>query len=156
VLVSGEQKHYFHLWGLQKPLVAFATRDFFRPYSFFYSHSTMHCTVILHYCHIIGIGTYFIDTLGTFGVIFVCTLRELLGHARWGSRTLGYAHAGLRVSWGTRTRGYEHAGVRVSWGTRTLGHLVYAHAGGTRMLGYQHARIRARWGMRTRALFELF
>jgi hypothetical protein len=29
VLVSGEQKHYFHLWGLQKPLVAFATRDFF-------------------------------------------------------------------------------------------------------------------------------
>jgi hypothetical protein len=28
-LVSGEQKHYFHLWGLQKPLVAFATRDFF-------------------------------------------------------------------------------------------------------------------------------
>jgi hypothetical protein len=33
VLVSGEQKHYFHLWGLQKPLVAFATRDFFRPHS---------------------------------------------------------------------------------------------------------------------------
>jgi hypothetical protein len=32
-LVSGEQKHYFHLWGLQKPLVAFATRDFFRPHS---------------------------------------------------------------------------------------------------------------------------
>jgi hypothetical protein len=25
VLVSGEQKHYFHLLGLQKPLVAFAT-----------------------------------------------------------------------------------------------------------------------------------
>jgi hypothetical protein len=33
VLVSGEQKHYFHLWRLQKPLVAFATRDFFRPHS---------------------------------------------------------------------------------------------------------------------------
>jgi hypothetical protein len=33
VLVSGEQKHYFHLWGLQKPLMAFATRDFFRPHS---------------------------------------------------------------------------------------------------------------------------
>jgi hypothetical protein len=33
VLVSGEQKHYFHLWGLQKPLVAFATRDFFHPHS---------------------------------------------------------------------------------------------------------------------------
>jgi hypothetical protein len=32
-LVSGEQKHYFHLWGLQKPLLAFATRDFFRPHS---------------------------------------------------------------------------------------------------------------------------
>jgi hypothetical protein len=32
-LVSGEQKHYFHFWGLQKPLVAFATRDFFRPHS---------------------------------------------------------------------------------------------------------------------------
>jgi hypothetical protein len=32
-LVSGEQKHYFHLWGLQKPLVAFATRHFFRPHS---------------------------------------------------------------------------------------------------------------------------
>jgi hypothetical protein len=32
-LVLGEQKHYFHLWGLQKPLVAFATRDFFRPHS---------------------------------------------------------------------------------------------------------------------------
>jgi hypothetical protein len=32
-LVSGEQKHYFHLWGLQKPLVAFATRDFFLPHS---------------------------------------------------------------------------------------------------------------------------
>jgi hypothetical protein len=32
-LVSGEQKHYFHLWGLQKSLVAFATRDFFRPHS---------------------------------------------------------------------------------------------------------------------------
>jgi hypothetical protein len=32
-LVSGEQRHYFHLWGLQKPLVAFATRDFFRPHS---------------------------------------------------------------------------------------------------------------------------
>jgi hypothetical protein len=32
-LVSGQQKHYFHLWGLQKPLVAFATRDFFRPHS---------------------------------------------------------------------------------------------------------------------------
>jgi hypothetical protein len=32
-LVSGEQKHYFHLWGLQKPLVAFATRNFFRPHS---------------------------------------------------------------------------------------------------------------------------
>jgi hypothetical protein len=32
-LVSGEQKHYFYLWGLQKPLVAFTTRDFFRPYS---------------------------------------------------------------------------------------------------------------------------
>jgi hypothetical protein len=29
VLVSGEQKHYFHLWGLQK---AKTTRDFFRPY----------------------------------------------------------------------------------------------------------------------------
>jgi hypothetical protein len=28
-----EQKHYFHLWGLQKLLVAFATRDFFRPHS---------------------------------------------------------------------------------------------------------------------------
>jgi hypothetical protein len=27
------QKHYFHLWGFQKPLVAFATRDFFRPHS---------------------------------------------------------------------------------------------------------------------------
>jgi hypothetical protein len=26
VLVSGEQNHYFHMWGLQKPLVAFATR----------------------------------------------------------------------------------------------------------------------------------
>jgi hypothetical protein len=24
-LVSGDQKHYFHMWGLQKPLVAFAT-----------------------------------------------------------------------------------------------------------------------------------
>jgi hypothetical protein len=33
VLVSGEQKHYFHLWGLQKPLVAFATRNLFRPHS---------------------------------------------------------------------------------------------------------------------------
>jgi hypothetical protein len=33
VLVSGEQNHYFHLWGLQKPLVAFVTRDFFRPHS---------------------------------------------------------------------------------------------------------------------------
>jgi hypothetical protein len=33
VLVSGEQKHYFHLWGLQKPLVAFSTSDFFRPHS---------------------------------------------------------------------------------------------------------------------------
>jgi hypothetical protein len=32
VLVSGEQKHYFHLCGLQKPLVAFATHDFFRPH----------------------------------------------------------------------------------------------------------------------------
>jgi hypothetical protein len=32
-LVSGEQKRYFHLWGLQKQLVAFATRDFFRPHS---------------------------------------------------------------------------------------------------------------------------
>jgi hypothetical protein len=27
VLVSGEQKHDFHLWGLQKPLAAFATRE---------------------------------------------------------------------------------------------------------------------------------
>jgi hypothetical protein len=33
MLVSGEQKHYFHLWELQKPLVAFATLDFFRPHS---------------------------------------------------------------------------------------------------------------------------
>jgi hypothetical protein len=24
VLVSGEQKHFFHLWGLQKPLVIFS------------------------------------------------------------------------------------------------------------------------------------
>jgi hypothetical protein len=33
VLFSGEQKHYFYLWGLQKKLVALATRDFFRPHS---------------------------------------------------------------------------------------------------------------------------
>jgi hypothetical protein len=33
VLVSGQQKHYFHLWGLKKPIVAFATRDFYRPHS---------------------------------------------------------------------------------------------------------------------------
>jgi hypothetical protein len=33
VLVLGEQKHYFHLWGLQKPLMAFATHDFFHPHS---------------------------------------------------------------------------------------------------------------------------
>jgi hypothetical protein len=50
VLVSGEQKHYFHLWGLQKPLVAFAIRDFFRPHSWkqFFLLS-FHRTVILHY-----------------------------------------------------------------------------------------------------------
>jgi hypothetical protein len=35
VLVSGEQKHYFHLWGLEKQLVAFATCHFFRPHSMF-------------------------------------------------------------------------------------------------------------------------
>jgi hypothetical protein len=45
VLVSGEQKHYFHLWGLQKPLVAFATRDFFRENDVFLLY--FHCTVIL-------------------------------------------------------------------------------------------------------------
>jgi hypothetical protein len=33
VLVSGEQKHYFHVCGLQKPLVAFTTRDFFLSHS---------------------------------------------------------------------------------------------------------------------------
>jgi hypothetical protein len=31
--VDSNDKHYFYLWGLQKPLVAFATRDFFRPHS---------------------------------------------------------------------------------------------------------------------------
>jgi hypothetical protein len=29
--VDSNDKHYFHLWGLQKPLVAFATRDFYSP-----------------------------------------------------------------------------------------------------------------------------
>jgi hypothetical protein len=36
VLVSGEQKHYCHLWGLQKPLVVFATREnnvFYSPFT---------------------------------------------------------------------------------------------------------------------------
>jgi hypothetical protein len=30
-LVSGEQKHYFHLWGLQKPLVK--TMFFYSPFT---------------------------------------------------------------------------------------------------------------------------
>jgi hypothetical protein len=48
-LVSGDQKHYFHLWGLQKPLVAFATRDFFRPHSWKQCFLlSFHRTVILH------------------------------------------------------------------------------------------------------------
>jgi hypothetical protein len=44
VLVSGEQKHYFHLWGLQKPLVIFSVlvKTMFFTISF-------HCTEILHY-----------------------------------------------------------------------------------------------------------
>jgi hypothetical protein len=52
-LVSGEQKHYFHLWGLQKPLVAFATRDFFRPHSWkqcFFTLLSPHSNItLLHY-----------------------------------------------------------------------------------------------------------
>jgi hypothetical protein len=37
VLVSGEQTHYFHLWGLQKPLVIFSvpTRENNVPTSLF-------------------------------------------------------------------------------------------------------------------------
>jgi hypothetical protein len=51
-LVSGEQKHYFHLWGLQKPLVAFATALVIfsvptRENNVFLL--SFHRTVILHY-----------------------------------------------------------------------------------------------------------
>jgi hypothetical protein len=38
VLFSGEQKHYFHLWGLQKPLVIFSVPT--RENNVFYSPST--------------------------------------------------------------------------------------------------------------------
>jgi hypothetical protein len=44
-LVSGEQKHYFHLWGLQKPLVIFSVPT--RENNVFLL--SFHRTVILHY-----------------------------------------------------------------------------------------------------------
>jgi hypothetical protein len=46
VLVSGEQKHYFHLWGLQKPLVIYSVPT--RENNVFLL--SFHRTVILHYC----------------------------------------------------------------------------------------------------------
>jgi hypothetical protein len=45
VFVSGEQNHYFHLWGLQK-----TTRDFFPSplvKTMFFTILPLHCTVIL-------------------------------------------------------------------------------------------------------------
>jgi hypothetical protein len=44
-LVSGEQKHYFHLWGLQKPLVIFSVPT--RENNVFLL--SFHRTVILHF-----------------------------------------------------------------------------------------------------------
>jgi hypothetical protein len=42
-LVSGEQKHYFHLWGLQKPLVIFSVPTHENNVFLL----SFHCTVIL-------------------------------------------------------------------------------------------------------------
>jgi hypothetical protein len=56
----GEQKNYFHLWGLQKPLVAFATRDFFNHVALSYGEKLLY-----------GIGTaVYIPVLGPVRIVF--------------------------------------------------------------------------------------
>jgi hypothetical protein len=58
VLVSGEQKHYFHLWGLQKPLVAFPTREnnvFTREYT--------QCTAGSTFCFVVVVVVVFVVVL---------------------------------------------------------------------------------------------
>jgi glucan phosphoethanolaminetransferase (alkaline phosphatase superfamily) len=64
-LVSLEQKHYFHLWGLQKPLVIFSVPT--RENNVFLL--SFHRTVMLHFLSYILFSTFSAQDLGFRGKI---------------------------------------------------------------------------------------